>query len=107
VEDAPGAGEVYGLGSEDRWLHEMDRDRSRTIRRHSSEIGRNEYLVVKKIKMATSRLVCERKRKWLLKEKCYRRLCPTHLNLSTRVHSSSSLINTYDSYLIRVWQSPT
>jgi hypothetical protein len=44
VEDAPGAREVYGLGPEDRWPHEMDQDGSITIRRHSSGIGRDEYL---------------------------------------------------------------
>jgi hypothetical protein len=81
LEDPATREEVYGLGSEDRWRREMHQDGSTTVRCHSCKIGRNEYLVVKKIKTGKRRLPCERKRKWLLKEEEEKVAVPFFLSL--------------------------
>jgi hypothetical protein len=41
----PNVGEVYGLGPEDRWPHEMELDREGgNVLHYFSRIGGNEYL---------------------------------------------------------------
>jgi len=61
-ESIPDVTEFYGLGSEDRWIHELNSGGIERIQRYVSKFIEMSTMV-KKIKIVKCRYTCERERK--------------------------------------------